>query len=334
MSNGNNCGCGPADPVQPGNQIIVPPGTHIIQQPCAVAAGQYAPVAPSVFNSGQVSGPSQNQQAACLGFSNPVVKRSFVTASVGQTGSFFSDCAGIWGLPGLILYFPSQGQLEVIGVSQSSVVYKNRTMAPGTEILEGTQFAIGIPMPPVEIIDDGGDDTPTNPTPTPEPTYQDKTQLSNIRGVLNNELARILPVANHTLVGRGGYWQRRQLGQMRYPLASIANPLLINETANTKTWTLALPSKPTYPDEITSVGLEIHMRIGVSKTTGTGQCSVAFNAGNFTVIRAYSPDVFVDESSSFIMPITKDATTFQVSTVKEGASGIMSGAVWVLAYYY
>lgn len=332
MSTGNHCGCGPSNPVQPGNQIIVPQGTHIIQQPCAVAPSQYAPVQASVFNSGSASGANPNQPAACLGFSNPMVKRSFVTPSVGQTGSFFSDCAGTWGLPGLILFFPSQGQLEVIGVSQNSVTYKNRTVAPGTEILEGTQFAIGIPMPPVEVVDNGGDDN--NPNPNPEPTYQDKTQLSNIRGVLNNELARILPISNHTLVGRQGLWQRRQLGQMRYPLSTISNPLIFNESAKNKTWTLNLPSRPTYPDEVTSVGVEVHMRIGSNKSSGSGQCQVWMLANGFMVVRSFSLEALVEESSTFIVPITKEATTFQISTQLLGAAGNMTGAVWVLAYHY
>jgi hypothetical protein len=329
MSNENHCGCGPSNQVQPGNQIIVPPGTHIIQQPCAVVPSQYAPVQASVFNGGSASGANSSQQIACSGFANPAVKRSFVTPSVNQTGSFLSDCAGIWGLPGLILFFPGHGQLEVIGVGQNSVTYKNRSIAPGIEILEGTLFAIGIPMPPVEVVDNGGDDN----NPAPE-VYQDKTQLSNIRGVLNNELARIPPLSNHTLVGRQGYWQRRQLGQMRYPLATITQSLIFSESAKNKSWTLDLPSKPTYPEEVTSVGLEMHMRISSTKSSGSGQCSVSLYAADFLVIRAFSPDVFVDESSTFIMPISKNATTFQISTEWSGAAGSMTGAVKVMAYHY
>lgn len=335
MSNGNNCGCGSSGPVQPGNQIIVPPGTHIVQQPCASTPGQYAPVMPSVFNSGSASGATPGQQSACMGFANPSVKRTFVTVSTGQTGSFFSDCAGIWGLPGLILFFPSHGQLEVLGVSQNSVTYKNRTVAPGTEILEGSQFAIGIPMPPIEVIDTGSDDDGGGSTPAPEPTYQDKTQLSNIRGVLNNELARILPVANHVLVGRQGLWQRRQLGQMRYPLSAYTQIHIFNESAKNKVWNINLPSKPAFPEESTAVAIELHLRVGVAKTSGSGQCGVALSANGFIATRAYSEDAFTENSVGLIVPITKEATTIQLSTTHVAAGvGTMTGAVIALAYHY
>lgn len=329
MSNGNHCGCG-STPVQPGNQVIVPPGTHIVQQPCAVVSPQSASVSPSAFNSGQAS----NQPGGeCSGFAMPTVARSFISAGTNQTGSFFSNCAGNWGLPGMLLYFPSQGQLEILGTSQNTVTYRNRTVAPGVEILEGTRFAVGIPMVPVEVVDNGDDGGGT--TVIQEPTYQDATQLSNIRGVLNNTPSRIVPVANNVLVGRGGVWQRRQLGQMRYP---VTPNLILNasQAAQSKNWTITLPGKPVLPDEVETFAVEMLFYVSSTRSGNEStSCGVTLTAEGLVVGSAYSEHRLTPDVSSAIINLAKDKTSITLATNHSPSNaGSMVVRATLLAYHY
>jgi hypothetical protein len=329
MSNGNHCGCG-TTPVQPGNQVIVPPGTHIIQQPCATVSPQSASVSPSAFNSGQAS----NQPGGeCSGFAMPTVARSFISAGTNQTGSFFAKCAGSWGLPGMLLYFPSQGQLEILGVSQDSITYRNRTVAPGVEILEGTRFAVGIPMVPIEVVD-SGDDGGGTPVPT-EPTYADATQLSNLRGVKDNVPSRILPVTNNVLVGRAGYWQRRQLGQMRYPVTP-AVILTASQAAQSKNWTVTLPGKPVLPDEVESFAAELLCWVSSTRSGNEStSCGVTLVANGLVVASAYSEHRYTPDLSSVTLNLAKDATSITFATSHSPANpGTMTVLVTLLAYHY
>lgn len=335
MSNGNDCGCGPSS-TQPGNQVIVPPGTHIIQQPCAVTSPQSASVPASGFNSGSASGP--NPTGECAGFTMPSVARSFIVAGTNQTGSFFSSCAGNWGLPGMLAYFPSQGQLEILGTSQNTVTYRNRTVAPGIEILEGTRFAVGIPMVPVEVVDTGDDGG--GASVTTEPIYGDATQLSNIRGVLNNTPSRIFPVKNNVLVGRGGgeaglHWVRRQLGQMRYPVTPVGL-LSVSQSAQSKSWTVSLPGKPVLPDEVESFAAEILFRV-ISTRSGNESTSsgVTLTANGLVVASAYSEHRATPDVSSAIINLAKAATTITLATSHSPANpGTMAVYATLLAYHY
>jgi hypothetical protein len=335
MNNGTDCGCGPSSPLQPGNQIIVPPGTHIIQQPCATTSPQSASVSPSAFNSGQAT---NNPGGECSPFAMPTVARSFVSAGTNQTGSFFSNCAGNWGLPGMLIYFPSQGQLEILGVSQNTVTYRNRTVAPGVEILEGTRFAVGIPMAPIEVVDSGDDGGGTT-VPT-ETIYQDATQLSNIRGVLNNTPSRIVPVKNNVIVGRGGgeagiHWVRRQLGQMRYPVTP--NQFWqVSQAAQSNNWTATLPGKPVLPDEVETFAVEILFFLSSTRSGNEStSCGVYLNANGINVAAAFSEHRLSAQASTAIINLSKDATSINFATVHSPANaGTMVARATLLAYHY
>lgn len=316
--------------------MIVPPGTHIIQQPCAVVSPQSASVPSSGFNSGQASGP--NQLGECSPFQTPTVARSFVSAGINQTGSFFAKCAGSWGLPGMLMYFPSQGQLEILGVSQDTVTYRNRTVAPGVEILEGTRFAVGIPMVPIEVIDTG-DDGGGAPVPT-ETTYNDATQLSNIRGVLNNTPSRILPVKNNALVGRGGgeaglHWVRRQLGQMRYPI-TLAGILNINQNAGSNNWSVPLPGKPVLPDEVDSFAVEILCMVGGNRTgQNSTNLGITLTAEGIAIGRVFSDNRYTAVSSSAVINLSKDRTSINLASHHSPSNpGVMVLQAWITAYHY
>lgn len=268
----------------------------------------------------------------------PTVARSFVSAGTNQTGSFFSNCAGNWGLPGMLIYFPSQGQLEILGTSQNTVTYRNRTVAPGVEILEGTRFAVGIPMAPIEVVDTGDDDGGAVPTET---TYADATQLSNIRGVLNNTPSRILPVKNNVLVGRGGgeaglNWVRRQLGQMRYPVTPVSLYTTGYVTAANRTATPSLPGKPVLPDEVDTFGVEMLFYVAANREANEPQsCGITLTAGGLVVGSAYSNYRLTPDVSSAIINLPKDATTIPLSVIHAPAqSGKMDVRVTLLAYHY
>lgn len=323
MSNDSNCGCGPSVP-QPGNQMIVPPGTHIVQTPCPAVSPQSAIVPANALNMGG-AGNSQN----CGGFAMPTVAKSFVSAGTNQTGSFFSDCAGIWGLPGMMAYFPSQGQLEILGVSQNTVTYRNRTVPPGVEILEGIRFAVGIPLAPMEVVDDGPD-TPTGPS---EPTYEDASQLSNIRGVFNGTPSRISPVNNNILVGRGNAWQRRQLGQMRFPAHALL--LNINRSAANVQYTINLPSKPVLPDEVSGFAIELNLNLAVTRNGSGSILQVRMLVDGAVVLHSNSDGARDQNTTHYVRGMAKDKTSVVFKFEKTTSpSGTMASQVYLDAYYY
>lgn len=240
----------------------------------------------------------------------------------------------------MLMYFPSQGQLEILGVSQDTVTYRNRTVNPGVEILEGTRFAVGIPMVPVEVVDTGDDGGGGGGGVTQEPGYADATQLSNIRGVLNNSPSRILPVKNNILVGRGGgeaglNWVRRQLGQMRYPVTP--NILLnVSQNAQSRNWTLTLAGKPVLPDEVDSFAAEFLFEISSTRsgleTTSSG---ITLTAKGLTVASAFSEHRKTPDVAGATINFDKNDTTITVATVHSPANpGTMTVKVTLLAYYY
>lgn len=327
MSNGNPCGCGPS-PVQPGEQMIVPPGTHIVQQPCAAVPQQSVAIAGTPF--GMTSG-GNNPDGPCSAFNLPVVSRSFVVAGTGMTGSFFSECAGRWGLPGMIVYFPSMGQLEILGTSQNTVTYRNLTMAPGTEILQGVSFAVGIPMPPAETVDTGGGDT--GGVGSTEPVYEEASQMSNLRGVLNNVPSRISPVSNHVLVGRQGYWQRRPLGQMRFPQYGVM--LNIDQAAATYQLTAPLPSKPVLPHEVSGFSVELYTHLAVTRSGSGTTLNMRLLVGGNPVLNANSEGRRDQNTTLYIHDLPKDATSLVLKIEKINEQpGNMHAYVQLRAYHY
>lgn len=347
MSNGTDCGCGPT---QPGNQIIVPPGTHILQQPCPTTApqsaavpagaaplGQFTQFGPGGFPSGGGAGGQLPGSAIPSTGFLPMVARTFVASAIGQNGSFFADGAASWSLPGMIIYLPNQGQLEILGTSQNSITYRNRTVPPGTEILQGTAFAVGIPNPPVEIIDTGsgggstsGGDTPSSPT---EQVYEEATQLSNIRGVLNGILSRIAPATNQVLVGRQGFWQRRQLGQMRYP----SKALLINQVGNAQTrqWVVALPSKPSLPPEVSGFAVELDISMTAIRDGEGAQLQGRVLIDGALALRTMSTRGPDNNTTKFIHDLASDKTSITIRQERvTDQPGDLNTTIYLTAYYY
>jgi len=238
----------------------------------------------------------------------------------------------------MLIFFPSQGQLEILGTSQNTVTYRNRTVAPGVEILEGTRFAVGIPMAPIEVVD-SGDDGGGTALPT-EVTYGDATQLSNIRGVLNNTPSRILPVKNNVLVGRGGgeaglHWVRRQLGQMRYPVSPVGL-LNISQSAGSANWSRSLPGKPVLPDEVESFAVEILCRVGANRSgMNSTNLGITINAEGLPVASIYSDNRYSSSVASAIINLHKDRTSINLAAVHSpNNAGTMAVVVWLLAYHY
>jgi len=285
---------------------------------------------PSAFNTGQAGNQNPGE---CSGFAMPTISRSFVSAGSNQTGSFFSNCAGLWGLPGMLIYFPSQGQFEILGVSQNTVTYRNRTVAPGVEILEGTRFAVGIPMVPIEVVDSGDDGG--GGTVIQEPAYADATQLTNIRGVLNNIASRILPVKNNVLVGRGDTWQRRQLGQMRYPVTPVSL-LNVSQAAQARNWTVTLPGKPVLPDEVDTFAAEILFYVSSTRSGNEStSCGITLTAEGLVVGSAYSEHRLTPDASSAVITLTKDKTAITFATLHSPPNaGTMVVRATLLAYHY
>jgi hypothetical protein len=323
-----DCGCTSEEPVKPQNQIIVAEGAHIVRPPCDTqsAPQQSALTQPNVFNPG-----GADNRSACSSFQLPSVQLSFNVAAINKTGSFFSDCASTWGLPGLVLFFPGFGQMQVVGVSGSSVTYKNLNIEPGTEIVTGVNFAIGIPRPANDVdedpdIDDGND---------PADQIEDTVNLDSVWGEENGIHKRILPTNGMALVGIGGQWKKRRLGQMRYAI-DPTNILNITQTRANQTFTQTLPSRPTIPDGISSAAAEILVTATISQSGPEGkQSAIGIYLNDIYLMYVGEDHRVSGNSCSLTVPIgVADESVTLRTAIFGNEAGTMAIQATVMAYHY
>lgn len=266
----------------------------------------------------------------------PNVSRSFVVPGIGQTGSFASACASSWALPGMMLYFSGRGFVEVVGASQGTVTYRNVSIDPNSEILEGISFAPAPPTaPPVEDPGGGGGGDPYGGG-TGETPHELASQMSDLRGLRNGVPSRIEPITNNMLVGRDGYWQRRQVGQMRYPV-SPAVLLNVNQSAQTRNWTVGLPGKPSLPSEVPGFAAELNCVVTSTRPSASNNqtCGVLLNINGIPAGRAYSEERIKADTSSIVLSLAKNANSITVSAIHApNHSGNMTIQVRLIAYHY
>lgn len=326
----DQCGsCPPTPvPVEPTNQVCVQPGSHIIQAPCAVGS---TPQQSSQVGANPVWPGGDNPSDGCRVFSNPAVLQSFSVPSIGKTGSMYAECADTWALPGMLMYFPNYGQLEVSGVSGQVVTFRNLSIETGTEIREGLRFGIGIPRPPIttesdggdSVVDDGGDEIVNG------------TQLSSVYGEENGTRKRLVPVNGTALVASNGKWQRIALGMRSHPITE-QNILSFNGNARDKVWTVNLPSLPTLPDYVTQFGVELYASVGsIRAGQETTSCAVTLKINDKSVLYTASEHRKKVTAIEHTAYLAKDATTIKLETVHQPNNpGTMILEVDVRAYRF
>ena len=267
----------------------------------------------------------------CEMFRPPRVLNTFITKGIDQTGTFKAECASSWGLPGLLMYFPGLGYLEVLGASGNNITYKNISIDQGTEINSDISFYPGIPRPPAAAInntvDTGGG---------AELVFETGALTTSIWGENNGVPTRIEPVQGTVLMGIGGKWQRVLLGQSRYPVAAPTELLRFERAAAHATYNVALPNKPTLPEGKTLLGVEIDYEIRATRsaneeTTVGVQTYINDQRVSFVASRHES----MGDSGGIIANLLGSATTIKIDLVHNPVrTGTMFGRFALKAYHY
>jgi len=267
----------------------------------------------------------------CEMFRPPRVLNTFITKGIDQTGTFKAECASSWGLPGLLMYFPGLGYLEVLGASGNNITYKNISIDQGTEINSDISFYPGIPRPPAAAInntvDTGGG---------AEIVFETGALTTSIWGENNGVPTRIEPVQGTVLMGIGGKWQRVLLGQSRYPVATPTLLHTFSQSAGNATWNVTLPSKPTLPEGKTLLGVEvdfvIYLSRGGNESTSAG---ITTYISDQPVSYVSTEQRLMAGSGSTVANMLGSATTLKINVVHGPANtGTMSGNVYLKAYHY
>lgn len=124
-----SCGCNPSQPPQ---TLIVPAGT--VGFPLPVPAGVAIP--PTAPSGAAVASPYR------------VTTAQFPVPVNGSQGSLKAADAGVWARPGLILWFPGIGWLDVVSGGGTTVIVKNSGgMVGGFNLEAGSEFLPMAPFP-------------------------------------------------------------------------------------------------------------------------------------------------------------------------------------------
>ena len=144
-------------------------------------APAYAPFPPPVSGStSPTAGGSTPAVVACPDYLRaPVVRDAFTIPGVGLTGQFYSQCAYLWASPGADLYIAPLGSVNILGVSDNLITYRNTNISVGTIINPGQLLVIGIPQS--------------------VSSSTEATQLDKLRGFLNSQDKYIVGETNQLL---------------------------------------------------------------------------------------------------------------------------------------
>lgn len=319
--NSAGCGCNSSTPVQPDNLAVVPAGSVVVQSPCAEGC------APNSSNNLSANQSASQAASDCTRFASPCLEQKMVTPAVNKTGSLVAPCASTWAMPGLHLYFPNLGYLEVLGANGNVVTYRNLTIEQATEIPAGFCFFFGAP-PLLIATDENGEPT----------TLDSSSTLDAIYGVEGNAAVQIVPVNGTMLFACGGKWQRRQAGLMAYP---IVRSKIVNYSSKTFTnneeFTVSLPSKPTESLLSCSLGFQVELvaRLGVWKP-GTGNSSIDVYCEDQYLVGGTTDNGDDVDASYNPIDIAKTDTNITFKTVRRNGSGAVTYnlEVWAIGYRY
>lgn len=253
-----------------------------------------------------------------------------VTPAINKTGSLVAPCGSTWAQPGLHLYFPNLGYLEVLGANGNVVTYRNLTIEPATEVPAGFCF---VPDAPPLLLD-----TDENGDPVEQ---EASSTLDAIYGVEGNAARQIVPVNGTILYARGGKWERRQAGLMAYPVPLTQ---IVNELGKTfspdELITVALPNKPSSSLLNGTLGFRVELicRLGLW-TTGTGTSDMAVTVNNQQVVAGATQGITGQPTSdlAYATPdIDKSESNITFKTERISGSGSMTYnlRVWVRGYQY
>lgn len=180
----------------PGQAIVVPPGSQVVQTPIAYPCGGEQAQAAGVA-SGQSAATSPDG-GECREY--PKLAADIILPAVNGMGQLRAPCAAAWAVPGLALWLPPFGQVKVTGVSGDLVTFENLNIPPGSVVGAG---AVVVPAGPAETHD--GD-------------VEAVSQLDEISGWVNGVPKRISGSPGDVLRFLGGRWVRHAAGSTFYPV--------------------------------------------------------------------------------------------------------------------
>ena len=118
----------------PGNVVVLPFGTKAIQVPQAYPCNAEQTEATAVQAVAAAGTPG-----ACVS-PYPSVSAEFTIGNVGENGQFRSPCASAWAIPGMAVWIPPFGNIEILGVTGELVTYRNLSVPSGSTIAAGTRM--------------------------------------------------------------------------------------------------------------------------------------------------------------------------------------------------
>lgn len=118
----------------PGAVVVLPFGSKAIQTPQAYPCNAEQTEATAIAAAG-----ASPASPACPS-PYPSVAAEFIVANVGSTGQFRSACASAWAIPGMAVWIPPFGNIEILGVTGELVTYRNLSVPSGTTIAAGTRM--------------------------------------------------------------------------------------------------------------------------------------------------------------------------------------------------
>jgi len=127
----------------PGSIAVLPFGSKAIQTPQKYPCNTEQMQATAVISN--QGGASQNPALTAAVSSYPILSAQITIPTVGLQSQLRSPNASQWALPGLAVWIPPFGNIEVLGVTGDLVTYKNLSIPSGTTIGEG---AILVPFGP------------------------------------------------------------------------------------------------------------------------------------------------------------------------------------------
>ena len=155
------------------------------------------------------SGQSSSAPASAVTFGGyPTLSADITLPNIGLQGQLRSDNASQWAIPGMAVWIPPFGNIEILGVAGDLVTYRNLTVPAGTILGSGAYLIpIGPASPPEEEIEaarrvvlfdlpiqvyyynSGVIDSTSNRPLSDYATYKAKSTNENIYGIFRGNLS-------------------------------------------------------------------------------------------------------------------------------------------------
>lgn len=213
----------------PGQTVVVPPGSQVVQAPVAYPChGEQATASGVVLGASPGGTPGSS---ACPGY--PTLSGDVTFPAINALGQLRASCASAWAVPGLAVWVPPFGTVKVTGVSGDLVTFENLSIPPGSTVGSGAVIV------------------PSGPAATAESDLESVTQFDSLLGLVDGVQKRIEGSPGQVLRWGAAGWQKHTAGSTFFPLKDSvdcltgagANRVVTNGNDATAV-AVPLPSKP------------------------------------------------------------------------------------------